>query len=70
MMGTYDNPATGRREGYRDGRVVCFIDARLVQEYPDDFGFIAGKKFPWRSGRIYGEASAMCDPIEVYPVQR
>lgn len=65
-LAIYDSPFTHRREGYLDGLVVWFVDRELIEMHPDHFGRINGKKIAWEKGRIFGDPSAMQDPLETY----
>ena len=60
----YDNPETGDREWYRNGKMTAKVDRRLL-ERARDFRKWPNQPFtdealePWESGRIKGDATAI-----------
>lgn len=63
---TYDNPVTMARECWQDGKLICKYDAILyalpvwpVQARLYFFGANVGN---WETGRLVGDAAAMCLP--------
>lgn len=52
----YDNPATMRREAWRDGRLIAFWSLELIS-----FGFPAMGEppEPWADGKLSGDPAAL-----------
>jgi hypothetical protein len=58
----YDNPGTMRRECWRDGRLLCFYTAALIesrQSIPPEFLFFGANIGRWREGQYRGDLDAM-----------
>lgn len=62
MVCTFDNPATMRRECWRDGELVVAYSAEIIEgkePIPPEHLFFGANIGPWKTGQLVGEPMAM-----------
>ena len=61
---TYDNPDTGQRECWQDGKLLCSYSVLVLSgisrnPIPGPLFFFGANIGPWKLGQIVGDAQAM-----------